>query len=191
MEVMLSNVRLSFPDLFEARSFEQGKGPLKYRASFLMEPNSANHKNILKAAQEVAKEEWKDKAPAILKAASEDSKLKLLVDGNSKEYDGYAGMIVVSATRDSTKGRPLVIDKDKSPLTQTDGRPYGGCYVNAKIDLWAQNNKWGKCIRASLLAVQFAKDGDAFGAGTATADPDEFEDLSDTGGGEDLSDLVA
>lgn len=191
-KIKLVNVRLSFPALFEAEQFD-GKGPFKYRAAFLMEPGSANHKAVEKGVNEVAKEEWKDKAPIILKAAAGDSKLRLIQDGDSKTYDGYAGMVVVSASRDQTKGRPLILDQrpkneDGSPniLSQTDGKPYAGCYVNATIELWPQNNKYGKCVRATLLAVQFSKDGDAFGAGTTTGSPDEFEDLSDNGGEDDL-----
>lgn len=177
MKVKLKGVRLSFPDLFEAAQFE-GKGPFSYRASFLVEPNSENHKALIKAKEDTFKEEFKDKWKSVMANADDDSKLRFLVDGNKKEYDGYAGMIAVSAKRDQSKGRPLLLDKDKSELSQTSGKPYAGCYVNATIEVWAQNNQYGKTVRAQLLAVQFAKDGDAFGAGSATGSPDEFEDLS-------------
>jgi hypothetical protein len=74
------------------------------------------------------------------------------------------------------KVRPLVLDRDKSPLTQSDGRPYAGCYVNGSIELWCQDNAYGKRINATLRGVQFYKDGEAFaGGGSATAD--EFDDL--------------
>ena len=192
-KVKLKMVRLSFPDIFTAKAYE-GQGPLKYRASFLFEPNGENHKTVLAAMNAVAKEAWKDKAKQVLANADDDSKLRFLVNGDKKAYDGYAGMLCVSATRDQTKGRPLVLDKnpklpngDDNVLVETDGRPYAGCYVNATIELWPQDNKFGKTIRAQLLAVQFAKDGDAFGAGSAKGSADEFEDLSDSG--ED--DLVA
>lgn len=187
-KVKLNMVRVAFPDLFEATQFEEGKGPKNYRATFLVEPNSDNHKAVVNAMQEVAKEEFKDKAAVTLKAASEDSKLRLLVDGNSKTYDGYAGMLALSATRNMEKGRPLVLNNDKTPLTQVDGKPYAGCYVNATVELWAQNNRYGKCVRAQLLAVQFAKDGDAFGGGNSKSSADEFEDLSTA---DDINDLVS
>lgn len=179
-KVKLQKVRLSFPDLFEAKQFD-GKGPFSYRATFLVEPNSANHKALIAAKEAVAKEEFKDKWKTVLANADDDSKLRFLIDGNKKEYDGYAGMVAVSAKRDQAKGRPLILDKDKTELSQTAGKPYAGCYVNATIEVWAQSNAFGKTVRAQLLAVQFAKDGDAFGAGSATGSADEFEDLSDTG----------
>jgi len=46
----------------------------------------------------------------------------------------------------------------------------------AIVDLWAQDNQYGKGIHAKLLGVQFMKDGDAFSAGAVIAD-DDFEDL--------------
>ncbi len=194
-KVKLKGVRLSFPDLFEAVQYE-GQGPFKYRASFLFEPNSENHKVLKDAMKEVAEECWKGKAQSVLANADDDSKLRFIVDGNKKAYDGYKGMLCISATRDQSKGRPMVLNKnpknsDGTPnyVTQTDGVMYAGCYVNATVELWAQDNKFGKTIRAQLLAVQFVKDGDAFGGGSAKGTVDDFEDLSDTG--DDDGDLVA
>lgn len=191
-KVKLVNARLSFPALFNAEQFD-GKGPFKYRAAFLMEPDSENHKKVLAAVNEVAKEQWKDKATAVMVGANDDSKLRLINKGDTKTYDGYAGMLYFAATRDQTKGRPLVLDKnpkkengDDNILSEIDGKPYAGCYVNATVELWAQDNRYGKCVRAQLLAVQFSKDGDAFTAGSAKGSADEFEDLSDTGENDDL-----
>ena len=55
----------------------------------------------------------------------------------------------------------------------------------AKVEIWAQNNKYGKGIRAELRGVQFYRDGDAFTAG-GVAKADEFEDLS-VDGDDDLA----
>ena len=81
--------------------------------------------------------------------------------------------------------RPLVIDKDKSPLTEQDGKPYAGCFVNASVELWAQDNNYGKRINASLRGVQFFKDGDAF-AGGGAASEDEFDDIAEGATADDL-----
>jgi Protein of unknown function (DUF2815) len=193
MKVKLSNVRLSFPELWTPTQFE-GKGAFAYKTAFLFEKGSENHKALLKAEKEVAVEEWKAKADAILEAANDDSKLRFIRKGDSKEYDGYAGMLFIHASRDKKKGRPLILDQKPKKadgsdnlLTEDDGRPYAGCYVNATLELWAQNNVFGKTVRAQLLAVQFSKDGDAFSAGTKGSS-DEFEDLSETGESDDLID---
>jgi hypothetical protein len=185
-KVKLTNVRLSFPVLFEAEQFD-GKGPFNYAAVFLVEKDSANHKALIAGQNEVAKETWKDKAAAIMKNANEDKRTRFIKDGDAETYDGYAGMVHIRALRAKDKGRPLILDKKPKKedgsdniLTQDDGKPYAGCYVNATVELWAQDNKYGKTIRAQLLAVQFAKDGDSFAAGSKGSS-DEFEDLSDSG----------
>lgn len=195
-KVKLNNVRLSFPALFEAEQFD-GKGPFNYAAVFLFEKDSANHKALLAAINEVAKEEWKDKAAKVLEAAKDDKRLRFIKDGDVETYDGYSGMLYIRALRAKDKGRPLVLDQKPkimkdgelvdNILTQDDGKPYAGCYVNATIEVWAQDNKYGKTVRAQLLAVQYSKDGDAFTAGSKGSS-DEFEDLSETG---DEDDLVA
>ncbi len=84
-----------------------------------------------------------------------------------------------------TKPRPTVIDRDRTALIQADGRPYAGCYVNAVVDIWAQDNNFGKRINASLSGVQFLRDGDAF-AGGGVAAPDDFDDISEGADAEGL-----
>ncbi|WP_155814796.1 ssDNA-binding protein, partial [Serratia symbiotica] len=105
------------------------------------------------------------------------STLKIcLHDGDEKaEYEGYPGNKFFSA---SNKARPRIVDRDNTILVQADGRPYAGCYVNAVIDIWAQDNKFGKRINASLGGVQFYQDGDAF-AGGGIASEDDFGSLED------------
>jgi hypothetical protein len=70
-----------------------------------------------------------------------------------------------------------VVDLQGNPLVTTDGKPYAGCYVNANIDVWWQDNKYGKRVNASLRSVQFVKDGESFGAGPLDA-AKEFEDVT-------------
>lgn len=179
----LESVRLSFPDLFVPKRFDEAdlKSPLQYRAQFLFPKDGAIHKNIVKAIEEAAKEKFTEKKfKPLLDAIKTQSNKYCLVDGDTKTYDGYAGMMALSATRNADKGKPLVLDKNKSPLTQEDGKPYAGCYVNATVELWIQDNKFGKAARAQLLAVQFAKDGDAFAAG-GVANADDFDELADQG----------
>ena len=94
--------------------------------------------------------------------------------------EGYPNNHYIKARN---KVRPLVIDKDRTKiLDESTGRPYGGCYVNANIEIYAQDNGFGKRINASLKGVQFFRDGDAFSGG-APASEDDFDDLSDTGDG--------
>ena len=176
----LQNVRLSFPDIFVPRPFKAGDDP-KYKATFLVEKGSPQAKAIDAAIVEVAKAKWGAKAEGILKGIRGNANKFCFQDGETKSYDGYAGMMALSA---SNKARPTVLDRDKTPLTQDDGRPYAGCYVNAVVELFAYENS-GNGISASLGGIQFVKDGDAFGGG-GVATADDFDDLAD---GADASDL--
>lgn len=171
MKVALKNVRLSFPDLFEPRPFKAGDKP-KYKSTFLIEKDSAQAKAVEAAIKEVAKAKWGAKADAVLKGIRGNPNKFNFQDGDTKDYDGYSGMMALSA---SNQARPLVIDRDKTPLSAQDGKPYAGCYVNATVEFFAYDNS-GNGISASLKGVQFVKDGDAFGGG-APASPDEFDDL--------------
>ena len=50
--------------------------------------------------------------------------------------------------------------------------------VNATVNVWAQDNKYGKRVNAQLLGVQFYADGDSFGGG-AVGSVDDFDDLAE------------
>lgn len=176
--------RLSFPDLFEAVQY-QGQGPFNYRASFLIDPAHPCKAQIDAAIEAVAKDKWAAKAPQILAGIKGNSQKCCFVDGDTKAYDGYAGNWALTATRPQEKGRPLVLDQAKQQLVAADGKPYAGCYVNASVEFWAQDNSYGKAVRCTLLGVQFAKDGDAFTAG-APASPDDFEALAEGATADDL-----
>lgn len=172
MKVTLKNVRLSFPDLFTPKSFEGGEP--KYRASFLIPKDDAQLKAIEAAILQVARVKWPapGKAEAVLKSIRGNPNKFCFQDGDTKDYDGYEGMMYVAA---NNKSRPLVIDRDKSPLSAADGKPYAGCFVNASIEFFAYD-KPANGISCSLKGVQFVRDGDAFGGG-APARPEEFDDL--------------
>lgn len=171
MKVTLKNVRLSFPDLFEPRAFKAGDEP-KYKATLLIAKDDPQVEIVEKAILATATEKWGAKAASIIKGIRHNPNKFNFQDGDTKEYDGYAGHMALSG---SSKSRPLVIDRDKTPLGAADGRPYAGCYVNASLEIFGYENS-GNGISASLKGVQFVKDGDAFGGG-APASPDEFDDL--------------
>ena len=165
---MLKNCRLSFPSLFEHAQY-QGNSLEKYEATFLIPKDSDDAKAVQAAIKEVGMEvlgkEW--------------SKAKLcLIDGDTKDYDGYEGMMALKA---STKKRPVIINADKSALTEEDGVIYAGAYVNASISIYSYQNSYGKFVQAQLNAVQFARDGEAFGGGDSFS-MDEFEDLTGNAG---------
>jgi hypothetical protein len=184
MKVVLKGVRLAFPDLWEAKEYQKGDGKPRFSATSLVEPGSINDKNIRAAINEAASESFGAKAAAIVKGMLNNSNKFCYLDGNTKEYDGFADMMYLSSHRGEKQGAPLVIDANKAPLTATSGKPYAGCYVNATVDIYAQKGE-NQGIRASLLGVQFFKDGDAFAG--SRANPDDFEDLSEGADADDFA----
>lgn len=184
MKIKLNNVRLSFPDLWVAKDYK-GDKKFRYSASFLIQPGSENDKRVQEAILAVANEKFGKRAPTVLEAVKGSKQQYCYLKGDLKEYEGYAGMLVLSAKRKQQDGRPLVIDQAKNPLQESDGKPYAGCYVNATVDVWAQDGT-NTGIRCGLLGVQFHADGDAFSGGSV-ADPDDFEALAE---GADAAALV-
>lgn len=178
MKIRLNNVRLAFPKIWEPEAFN-GSGEPACSASFLIDPKSqkAELDKLAAAIKQVAAEKWGAKADAMLKSIVAKGDVCLRDGAEKAEYDGFEGMKFVAARN---KARPLVLDRDRTPLTQADGRPYGGCYVNVSLDVWPQDNGYGKRINAKLLAIQFVRDGDAFGGG-ASGSAADFDDISDDG----------
>lgn len=182
MKIQLTNVRLAFNDLFKAVPFKDGDPT--YNATFLITKGSALHKQVEAAAIAALNTKFPGKGEAIRKQIDGNNNKCCIQDGDKQAYDGFAGNIAVRAKAPVSK-RPLVIDRDKTPLTEADGRIYSGCYVNASIEFFGYDNT-GKGLSAQLRGVQFFKDGDSFGGGTP-ASADEFEEVSEGADADDLA----
>lgn len=164
-KLKLANVRLSFPSLFQTAKFG-GEDTGKFEATFILdkEEHSDTIAKIESAITKLMKEELKTKL---------SSDKLCLKDGDDMGRPEYDGKMTLKA---STKKRPLVINRDKSPITEADNVVYAGCYVHAIVSLWAQNNTWGRRINAQLDGIQFFKDGEPFGEGGASVDDfDSFD----------------
>jgi hypothetical protein len=164
-KIKLSNVRLSFPSLFQKAQFN-GEST-KYEATLMLhkEDHAEDIRQIKAQIDAAIKENLKGvKLPA--------DKI-CLKDGDESGRDEYVGHYTLKAANNK---RPKVIDRDKTPLVEEDDKPYSGCYVNAVLELWVQNNSWGKRVNANLLGVQFYKDGEPFAGGEIAGD-DDFEDF--------------
>jgi len=167
MKVLLKNVRLSFPSLFKTEIYA-GEDTEKYAATFLIPKSDTKTVTAIEQAckQALVEKYGEGKVPKGFKMP--------LVDGDDKEYQGYADHVCIKA---NTKKRPTLVNRDKTPIVEEDGILYGGCYVNASIDVWVMDNSYGKKVLASLNAIQFVKDGEAFGNKSDALD--DFDDLDD------------
>jgi len=172
--ITLKNVRLAFPALFEPKQVN-GEGKPAYSAALLLSADDPQVDKLNELIDAVAVEKWAGKAKTLLGVLRGKDAVAIHNGDLKAQFDGFEGNYHVSA-RSYTK--VLVVDRDRTPLTAESGKPYGGCYVDASIEVWAQDNQWGKRVNATLRWVQFRRDGDAF-AGGAPASMDEMEDLSD------------
>lgn len=182
--VILKNVRLSYPDLWKpGKPMNEGDTP-KYGGQFIFDKDSdaaaAAKKAMTEAAQEVFGANWQ----AIV-GAMEKSK-KCVRNGNDNLNkdgairDGYVDKLYLVARN---KAKPLIIGPRRGAngefpvLTEEGGKPYGGCYVNVKVDIRAMKAKdrIPNQIYATLLTVQFVADGESFGAAPGT--PEGFDDV--------------
>lgn len=168
--VQLKNVRLSFPALFEPKKGPEETSKAAYAATFLLDKksNAESIKAVNAAIDNLVKTEFKGVRPPKV----------CLREGSEKAHlDGYGADIMFISARNEK--RQIVVDSDgETPLEAKDGKIYAGCYVNVVIRLWAQNNKFGKRINASLGPVQFVRDGEEFGDSRINP-ADHFTAISD------------
>lgn len=178
--IYLSNVRLSFPHLAEPqrqKNEQTGKERISYNGDFIMEPNHPGFAQFMARVGTLAQEKWKEHAGAVLQMIQGDKRSRCFGRGEEvvnkktfQPYDGYAGMVRITAGRDTP---PQVIQGDGKPVDPANTmavqallrKMYGGCRVNAAVKPWMQDNSFGRGVRCDLVAVQFAGDDTPFGEG--------------------------
>lgn len=157
-QIVIKGARLSFPSIFKRSMYEGKEG--KYEATLLIPKDNEQVVKMLKGKIKGKMDENKVK-----KISSERICLKDgddIYDEKGDKYEAYKGHYSLKASNNS---QPKVVDRRMNDVSEDDNVIYGGCYVNAIISLWYQNNAYGKRINANLLAVQFVEDGEPFGSG--------------------------
>lgn len=188
-QIILKNVRIAFCQSLWEKQQVNGEGQPAHSAVFLLAADDPQVDEVNDLIDKVAAEsKWGAKSKTILGVLRGKDAICIHNGDTKAQYEGFEGNWYVSA-RSYTK--VLVVDRDKTPLGPDAGKPYAGCYVDASIEVWVQDNKWGKRVNATLRWVQFRRDGDAF-AGGAPASMDEVPNIAmDEGeGGDDDTPLV-
>lgn len=173
--------RVSFPNVFEASSYQGG--PPKFGVTAVFEPASfspADKKRwaaMNKLADEAAKEQFGKplaKLPANFK--------RPLRDGEEKaELEGFGeGMQFASL---STKYKPEILAEDRVSVIIDVDDFYPGCYARASINAYGYDNV-GKGVAFGLMSLMKVKDGERLDNRTSAAD-----DFADLGEEDDASDL--
>lgn len=181
MQIRLQNVRISFPNLGRPQAY--GDGEPAYQAKFIIDPKSEQAKLLKDTIKAVAVEQWKDTADSVLKRLVSDKKVAYVEDEyasakTGEVYDGFQGKHYLSAR--NAKTRPTILDRFGNPVhdaSEIERLIYSGSFVHAMIDIWAQDNKWGRRVNCTLQGVMFAGEGDSFGGGKV-ASTDDFADLA-------------
>jgi len=174
--VTIKDVRVAYAQgLFVARAGKNDSPdkPKRFGAAFIFPAAHPSVKDISAAVIAAAKAKWNDKADEMLKMLKAGDRLPVHSGDAKATSAGYAGNLYLNA---GNTIRPLLLDANRAQLTQNDGKPYSGCYVNAIVEIWAQDNEHGKRVNASLLGVQFVRDGERLSGGSV-ATADDFEPL--------------
>lgn len=175
--IFIQGSRLSFPHLTEAHKAPTA-GPAvapKFSADFIIPQDHPALKQFMQRYQEMAVAKWGEHAAAVMQMIQSDRKNRCFGVGSEKvdkktfkPYSGYDGMVYITA---NSADRPAMVRADGSMVDGSNvmenqalaRRMYGGCYVNVALKPWIQENSFGRGIRCDLVAVQFDKDGEAFG----------------------------
>ena len=202
-KITLLGARLSFAALFQPDEQRQDDGTMRetWKANFLFPKDDLDNcmaiykgqrmpvrRAVNEAFSDVKAEKWgaKEKQPKL-----RPEKL-CWRDGDLEDWDGYPGCFYISSSSAPKKGQPIMTARPAVVTNRKDGNgnwieatpggknsPYSGCYVNATLVIWIQDNDNGKRKNAQVKAVQFVADGEAFGA--APTDPNEDFDDDDVG----------
>lgn len=174
--VLIPNVRLSYPNLFEPGSFtdeNSGKTKESYGVTAIIEREDQRLIDQLQdAISHAIYDKWGDKAPRKLKRP-----LKFGTDEDSDEYQGYYRLV----TSASVKYPPALVDRRKNPLTENRGELYAGSYAHISVEFYAwehtlQNGGKIYGVSCNLKAVMEYKDGEPFGGKQADAQ-EEFKNI--------------
>ncbi len=188
--VVLKNVRLDFFDLFKpgAPMAEKDKADpkkWKFKVKAIIEKDSEAATTAKAAMGEAARALWGDNAKNVVPMITED---KLFISASNVSKPQVVGPQKVN-------GRFVTILEDgtaqiegvtvQAPYKITP--PYRGCYVNLKVTMTAgksfktaSGETLPNQIFAKLEAVQFLRDGEAFGAGPTSAEGFDDEDVETT-----------
>jgi len=188
--VVLKDVRLSFPHLFEPQERENDDGTKRknYNCALLIPKDHPQVKTMLaafkKAATAARKKAWGDDPVRWPNVPSHQVALK---DGDNPDHTDrpeYEGHYFLNASAPVDRP-PRVLTNRKDSNNRwikaeqgEKGAVYAGCFVNSIIEIWGQKKDSKKNmpnrINAGVQTVQFRRDGDPF-----TVQPVDPNDLLD------------
>lgn len=164
IKVTTPEFRVSFPQVFEAKSFNGGKE--QYSICMLFDKKT-DLTPIKKAMQEVIDAKWPDKAKR--------GKLwNPLRDGDAEkpEREEYQNVIFANA---KSLDKPGIVDAQRNMITSGE-EFYAGCYARATLVIYSFEKSGNKGVAFGLNNIQKLRDGEPFsGRNSAENDFDTVE----------------
>ncbi len=164
-KVTTPEFRLSFPNVFRARSFNNGEPKFGVSMIFDKKTDLSALKAIAKAA---VRAKWGDKPPAGLKNPFRDGAEKAHLDGYGE------GTVFVNCT---TKQQPGLVGRDLQPII-SEGDFYAGCYARATISAFTYDTAGNKGVSFGLHNLQKLRDGESFSGRVAAEEDFEAVDAA-------------
>lgn len=171
--------RLSYFYGFDGFKDKTDPNKVGYPAHFIIGPDHPVVFQIVAAMKAACNLMWKNDGPAMY----DSLKLKHLLclkEGSVMKpgEEAYAGKLFIAG---NAKKRFTIVGPDRTPVNKSDPfAPYSGGYGNGILQIWAQNNSFGKRINAQIMGVQFSRHGESLGGGRV-ASPDDFGVVSAAG----------
>jgi hypothetical protein len=183
IKLMTPVFRVSFPQLFEAKSYGDS-GPKYSVVALFRKDMTGKDKELLQAmersAEKIAIQKFGE--AAYRKMRKLGTFKWPFRDGEEKDLDGYGGDVLFTTL--STKQAPGVVGRRRESLSEED--VYAGCYAHATCHPYAFDNK-AKGVAFGLGNIQKLDDGEPFTMRSRAED--DFESV-DSEPWEDDTDLL-
>jgi len=173
-KVMTPEFRLSFPALFEPKSFDTEQNANAKYSMVMVFPKSTDISALKEAAGAAILAKWPDKAsrPKNLKSPFRDG-------GEKEDWDGFGPETIFITV--SSKSPPGIVDQKRQPIIDSK-EIYAGCYCRATIVPWAYDKAGNRGISFWLNNVQKLRDGESLsGRVAAENDFDATEEVDPFG----------
>jgi hypothetical protein len=168
--------RISYPKLWRAEHFKNDPNSAKRYGCQILLPKSD------KAAKAGIDAEVTRLTKQHFKGVARKSRELFFKDGDGEDGDEFSkGCWIISTNRSEKQGRPQVVDRNKSPLSEDDDKIRAGYQCRFIVSIYKP--KGYDILAASLEVVQFKAVDEEFGAGKVNVDtalddlPEEEEDI--------------
>jgi hypothetical protein len=179
--------RVSFPQVFEKASYNNGKPRFSLTGLFFPEEFSEAEKAKWQAIRAKLAEVCLEFHKKDLKTCKEDRTFKIpFHKGDEKKYEGYGNPKMIFFSMANSKHRPKILDAAGKQITAENSEDfYAGCWARASVNPYGFNNI-GKGLAIGLGNLQKVKDDKSFEGMTSAEDDFGDDPLEDFGDDDDL-----